>query len=142
MKIRLFKYFLCNSKMYFMSICIFTCEMFCLRRSSLLSFHHNTHTFQPFLILYKFLFFLVPFLIINIAFSLCYLVATSRLSCRFLTSRQKFPSNKMVFSRVQVDTTRLSQYRIQLNCRDQWSTLTVLGLGMVLQNLHCTSDER
>ena len=113
MKIRLFKYFLCNSKMYFMSICILTCEMFCLHRSSLFSFHHNTHTFQPFFILYKFLFVLFHFLIINIALSLRYLVDTSRLTRRFVTSRQ-------MFSRVLVDTTRLSQYRIQLNCRDQW----------------------
>ena len=40
MKIRLLKYFLCNSKMYFMSMCILTCEMFCLHRSSLSSFPH------------------------------------------------------------------------------------------------------
>ena len=121
MNIRLFKYFLCNNKMYIMSICILTCEMFCLHRSSLSSFHHVTHTFQPFLILYKFLFFLFHFLIINIALSLCYLVATSWLTRRFVTSRQKFPSNKIAFGCVQVDTTRLFQYRIQLNCRYQWS---------------------
>ena len=78
MIIRLFKHFLCNSKMYFMSICILTCEMLCLHWSSLSFFHHNTHTFQPFLILYKFLFFLFHFLIINVALSLRYLVAIPR----------------------------------------------------------------
>ena len=114
MKIRLFKYFLCNSKMYFMSICILTCEIFCFHRSSFSSFHHNTHTFQPFLMLYKFLFFLFHFLIINIDLSLCYLVVTSWLTRRFVTSRQKVPFFKMAFSRVQVGTTHLSQYRIQL----------------------------
>ena len=114
MKIRLFKYFLCNSKMYFMSMCILTCEMFCLHRSSLSTFHHNTHMFESFLILYKFLFFLFHFLIINIALSLCYLVVTSRLTRRFVTSRDQVPAYKMAFSRVQVGTTHLSQYRIQL----------------------------
>ena len=113
MKIRLFKYFSCNSEMYFMSICILTCEMFCLHRGSLSSFHHNKHTLQLFLILYKFLFFFFHFLIINIALSLCYLVVTSRLTCRFVTSRQKVPFFKMAFSRVQVGATHLSQYRIQ-----------------------------
>ena len=77
MKIRLFKYCLCYSKMYFMSMCILTCEMFCLHRSSLSSFHYNKHMFEPFLILYKFLFFLFHFLIINIALLLYYLVVTS-----------------------------------------------------------------
>ena len=125
MKIRLFKYFLCNSKMYFMSICILTCEMFCLYRSSLSSLHNNTHTFQPFLILFKFLYFLFHFLIINIALSLCYLVVTSWLTCRFVTSRQKVPFFKMAFSRVQVESTRLSQYRIQLTV--EISSTTVLG---------------
>ena len=122
-----FKYFLWNSKMYFMSMCILTCEMFCLYRSSLSSFHHNTHIFEPFLILYKFLFFLFHFLIINIALSLCYLVVTSRLTLdtyawspdtwltrRFVTSRDPVSSFKMTFSRVQVRRTHLSQYRIQL----------------------------
>ena len=52
--------------------------MFCLHRSSLSSFHHNTHTFQPFLILYKLSFFLFHFLIMNIALSLCYLVADTQ----------------------------------------------------------------
>ena len=102
MKKRLFKYFVSNSKMYFMSICILTCEMFCLHRSSLSSFHHNTHMFQPFLILYKFLFFLFHFLIINIALSLCYLVVTSWLTRRFVTSRQKVPLFKMTFNHLQV----------------------------------------
>ena len=114
MKIRVFKYFLCNSKMYFMSMCILTCEMFCLHRSSLSSFHHNTHMFEPFLIQYKFLFFLFYFLIINIALSLYYLVVTSRLTRRFVMSRDQVSSFKMAFSRVQVGKTHLSQYRIQL----------------------------
>ena len=114
MKERLFKYFLCSSKMYFMSMCILTCEMFCLHRSSLSSFHHNTHMVEPFSILYKFLFFLFHFLIINIALSLCYLVVTSRLTRRFVTSRGPVSPFKMAFSRVQVGATQLSQYRIQL----------------------------
>ena len=114
MKIRLFKYFLCNIKMYFMRMCILTREMFCLHRSSLSSFHHNTHMFEPFLILYKFLFFLFHFHITNIALWLCYLVVTSRLTRRFVTSRDQVSSFKMAFSRVQVGTTHLSQYRIQL----------------------------
>ena len=62
----------------------------------------------------------IYFLIINIALSLCYLVATSWLTRRFVTSRQKLPSNKMAFSFFQVDTSRLSQYRIQLNYKHQW----------------------
>ena len=120
MKIRLFKYFLCNSKMYFMSMCILTCEMFCPHRGSLSSFHHNT-MFEPFLILYKFLFFLFHFLIINIALSLCYLVVTSRLTRRFVTSRDRVPAYKLAFSRVQVRTTHLSQYRIQLKIFDRYA---------------------
>ena len=120
MKIRLLKYILCNSKIYFMSMCIFTCEMFCFHRSSLSSFHHNTHMFERFLILYKFLLFNFSltlkfnFLIINIALSLCYLVVTSWLTRRFVTSRCQVPSFKMALCRVQVETTHLSQYRIQL----------------------------
>ena len=111
MKIKFFKYFLCNSKMYFMSMCILTCDMFCLHRSCLSSFHRM---FEPFLILYKFLFFLLHFLIINIALSLCYLVVTAQLTCRFVTSRDQVPAYKMAFSRVEVGTTHLSQYRFQL----------------------------
>ena len=115
MKIRLFKYFLCNGKMYFMSMCILTCEMFCLHRSSLSSFHHNTHTFQPFLILYKFLFFLFHFLIINIALSLCYLVADTQVCDVTLAS--SFLKNG-----VQPRSSRdnaLIPIPHPLNCRDQ-----------------------
>ena len=36
-----------------MSIWVLTCVMFCLHRSSLSSFHHNTHMFEPFSILYN-----------------------------------------------------------------------------------------
>ena len=107
MKIRLCKYFLCNSKMYFISMCILTCKMFCLHRSFLSQFHHNTYTFEPFLILYKFLFFVFHFLIINIALSLCYLVVTSWLTRRFVTPRYQVSFFKMAFSHVQVGTTQL-----------------------------------
>ena len=47
------------------------------------------------------------------ALSLCYLVVTSWLTRRFVTARYQVPFIKMAFSRVQVGTTHLSQYRIQ-----------------------------
>ena len=112
--------------------CVWTCDLrpatlrpaITVDRAFLSSFHHNTHMFEPFLILYEFLFFLFHFLIINIALSLCYLVVTSRLTRSFVTSRDQVSSFKMAFSRVQIGTTHLSQYRIQLTVEisDSWSS--------------------
>ena len=122
MKIRLFKHFLCNSKMYFMSICILTCEMFCLHRSSFSSFHHNTHTLTPFLILHKFLLFLFHFLIINIALSLCYLVVISLLTLADTQVCDATSESSFVKNGVQ---PRLSGVNAPIpiphpvNCRDQ-----------------------